>query len=224
MEIMGTIELSRIRIWYINIVMFKLCFSHKLPYIYMYIKPNTPTFRYENINTCWLSVRSTTRIISTICYLRLTYNQTTLCSRLSRCCFYWYITPRVIIIYHVIISLPIYVLWWCWTLLIYTKKFLHYEWDEIIMQMHQKIIQYRYSSIFHYHGRRRYMCSRFSHSLTFSTAFTIHEWMWEKLNYQQINKFKLPFQLYRLNLIQIPYLHEALLSLEWMLLVQLPVS
>jgi hypothetical protein len=131
---------------------------------HIYFILNVPTFRHENINACWLSIRSTTSIISTISYLRLTYNQTTLCSRLSRCCFYWYITPRVIVIYHVIISLPIYVLRWYWTLFI-NKKILYMccilwmRWDN-----NANASKYYSVSIFSiplYRGRRRYMCSSF---------------------------------------------------------------
>lgn len=158
-----------------------VAFSYLFTNIHIYFKPNIPTFRYENINACRLSVGSTTRIISTICYLRLTYNQTTLCSRLSRCCFYWYITPRVIVIYHVIVSLPIYVLWWCWTLLIYMKKYitLWIRWDNKTNA--SKFIRYRKSSIFHFRGRRRYMRSSFHilwHSRQYSPSMNECEEYW----------------------------------------------
>lgn len=75
-----------------------------------------PTFWNKHIDRCWLRIRSATCVVSTICNLWLTYYEATLRSRLSWRCFYWYITPRVIVVYHVIISLPIHVLGWNWTL------------------------------------------------------------------------------------------------------------
>lgn len=73
------------------------------------------TFRDENIDAGWFSVAGGASIVATVWYLRFTDYQTTLRSR-SRRRFNSDIAPRVIVIYHMIISLPIYVLRWCWTL------------------------------------------------------------------------------------------------------------
>lgn len=73
------------------------------------------TFRDENIDAGWFSVAGGASIVAAVWYLRFTDNQTTLRSW-SRRRFNRDVAPRVIVIYHVIISLPIYVLRWCWTL------------------------------------------------------------------------------------------------------------